>query len=135
MLDTNICSFLMRAVPAIVANLRRAQARGAAVVISAIVYSELRDGALGPKASPRHADMVADFTARLDAVVPWDQAAADHTASIRRDLRVAGQPISVNDSAIAGHGLATGATIVTNNTAEFSRVAGLTIEDWTIHPA
>jgi tRNA(fMet)-specific endonuclease VapC len=134
MLDTNTCSFVMRAVPAVVANLRRAQARGADVVISAIVYSELRDGALGPKASPKHADMVADFTSRLDAVVPWDHAAADHTALIRRDLRVAGQSIGVNDSAIAGHGLATGAMVVTNNIAEFSRVPGLPIEDWTVHP-
>ncbi|MDR1119226.1 MAG: type II toxin-antitoxin system VapC family toxin, partial [Bifidobacteriaceae bacterium] len=116
MLDTDACSFLMRGTPAMVENLRLAQSRGATVAISAIVYSELRDGALGPKASPKHAEMVADFAARLDAIIPWDRAAADHTALVRRDLRLKVQPIGVNDSAIAGHGLAAGATVVTHHT-------------------
>ncbi|MDR2566548.1 MAG: hypothetical protein LBC97_10960 [Bifidobacteriaceae bacterium] len=130
MLDTSTCSFLMRALPAVVANLGRAQASGASIVISAIVHSKLRDGTLGSKASPKHAAMVADSTARLDGVVPWDQAAADQTALIRRDLRRAGTPIGVNDSAIAGRCLAAGATIVTNNTGKFRRVKGLAVEDW-----
>ena len=31
---------------------------------------------------------------------------------------------------IAGHALATGAVLVTNNARHFSRVAGLTVENW-----
>jgi tRNA(fMet)-specific endonuclease VapC len=35
------------------------------------------------------------------------------------------------DTLIGAHALSLGVTLVTNNTAEFSRVAGLALEDWT----
>ncbi|EDV9778555.1 type II toxin-antitoxin system VapC family toxin, partial [Salmonella enterica subsp. enterica] len=35
-----------------------------------------------------------------------------------------------NDTAIAGHAIAAGALLVTNNTREFERVQGLKLEDW-----
>ena len=35
-----------------------------------------------------------------------------------------------NDIAIAGHAIAVGAVLVTNNTREFARVPGLVLEDW-----
>ncbi|MCF6541198.1 hypothetical protein IHV50_26890, partial [Escherichia coli] len=43
--------------------------------LSAITYSEMRFGATGPKASPRHVQLVDEFCARLDAILPWDRAA------------------------------------------------------------
>jgi len=75
---------------------------------------------------------VDEFVKRLDSVLPWDKAAVDATASIRKVLAFAGTPISPNDAAIAGHALSTGAILVTNNTREFQRVQGLVFEDWTI---
>ncbi|HDT2940129.1 TPA: VapC toxin family PIN domain ribonuclease, partial [Escherichia coli] len=45
-------------------------------------------------------------------------------------LRLAGTPIGPNDTAIAGHAIATGAILVTNNVREFERVPGLVLEDW-----
>lgn len=51
-------------------------------------------------------------------------------ASIRADLRSRGQPIGPYDVLIAATALAHGLTIVTHNTREFSRVAGLIVEDW-----
>ena len=130
MLDTNTCSFIMRGVPAVVKRLEEASARRASLVVSAIVYSELRDGALGTKASAKHSQMVDDFIACLDGVLPWDAAAVDQTATIRAHLRTHGTPIGPNDSAIAGHALAVDAILVTNNLREFSRVPALTFEDW-----
>ena len=84
----------------------------------------------GPKASPRHTALVDAFCARLDAVLPWDRAAVDATTEIKVALRQAGTPIGPNDTAIAGHAIAAGAVLVTNNTREFERVLGLKLEDW-----
>lgn len=46
-------------------------------------------------------------------------------------LSAAGTPIGAYDTLIAGHALARGLTLVTNNTREFSRVPGLQVENWT----
>ncbi|MNG39961.1 tRNA(fMet)-specific endonuclease VapC [compost metagenome] len=45
-------------------------------------------------------------------------------------LAQAGLLIGENDTAIAGHAIASGCTLVTNNVREFSRVEGLVFEDW-----
>ncbi len=44
--------------------------RGDRIVVSAVTYAEMRFGATGPKASPRHIHLVDAFCARLDAVLP-----------------------------------------------------------------
>ena len=131
MLDTNICSFIMREQPTVVIKrLEQAVLRNHRIVVSAITYAEMRFGATGPKASPRHIALVDAFCARLDAVLPWDRAAVDATTEIKVALRQAGTPIGPNDTAIAGHAIAVGAILVTNNTREFERVPGLKLEDW-----
>ena len=56
---------------------------------------------------------------------------AEHYARIRADLEKRGVTIGGNDLWIAATALAHGATLVTNNTDEFTRVPGLLIEDWT----
>ncbi|MBW4919077.1 type II toxin-antitoxin system VapC family toxin, partial [Klebsiella pneumoniae] len=76
--------------------------------------------------------LVDAFCARLDAILPWDRAAVDATTDIRVALHLAGTPIGPNDTAIAGHAIAAGAVLVTNNVREFARVPGLTLEDWVI---
>ncbi|HCT6102684.1 TPA: VapC toxin family PIN domain ribonuclease, partial [Escherichia coli] len=57
-------------------------------------------------------------------------AAVDATTEVKVALRLAGTPIGPNDTAIAGHAIATGAILVTNNVREFERVPGLVLEDW-----
>ena len=131
MLDTCICSFIMcEQLEAVLKSLEQAVLRNHRIVISAITYSEMRFGATGPKASPRHIGLVDAFCARLDAILPWDSAEVDAITEIKVALRLAGTPIGPNDTAIAGHAIATGAVLVTNNTREFERVPGLTLEDW-----
>lgn len=73
MLDTCIFSFIMREQPEAVLK-RLEQDR---IVVSAVTYVEIRFGATGPKASPRHTHLVDEFCAPLDAVLPWDRAAVD----------------------------------------------------------
>lgn len=131
MLDTNICSFIMREQPeAVIKRLEQAVLRNHRIVVSAITYAEMRFGAVGKKASPRHAQLVDAFCTRLDAVLAWDRAAVDATTEIKAMLAMAGTPIGSNDTAIAGHAIAAGAVLVTNNTREFARVLGLKLEDW-----
>lgn len=52
------------------------------------------------------------------------------TTEITSALAAVGTPIGTNDTAITGHAIAADAILVTNNTREFERVAGLTLEDW-----
>lgn len=131
MLDTNICSFIMREQPeAVIRRLEQTVLRNHRIVVSAITYAEMRFGAIGKKASPRHVRLVDAFCSRLDAVLAWDRAAVDATTNIKAALAAAGTPIGPNDTAIAGHAIAAGAILVTNNTREFERVTGLILEDW-----
>ncbi|WP_348699278.1 type II toxin-antitoxin system VapC family toxin [Duganella fentianensis] len=131
MLDTCICSFIMReqALP-VLQRLAFAVAQNDRIVISAITYAEMRYGQIGKKARPQHKILVDEFVLRLDAIMPWDRAAVDATIEVRTPLGKLGRPISENDSAIAGHAIATGSVLVTNNVREFARVAGLNYEDW-----
>ncbi|EBU0667822.1 type II toxin-antitoxin system VapC family toxin [Salmonella enterica subsp. enterica serovar Mbandaka] len=131
MLGTCICSFIMREQPeAVLKRLEQAVLRRHRIVVSAITYAEMRFGCTGKKASPRHAQLVDAFCSRLDAVLAWDRAAVDATTEIRAVLAAVGTPIGSNDAAIAGHAIASGAILVTNNVREFERVPGLQYEDW-----
>lgn len=131
MLDTCICSFIMREHPdAVIRRLASEVGRGNRIVISAITYAEMRYGQVGKKASPKHKVLVDEFVRRLDAVIAWDLRAVDATVEVMRQLNAAGTPIGPNDTAIAGHAIAIGCTLVTNNVREFSRVPGLAYEDW-----
>ncbi|WP_230380587.1 type II toxin-antitoxin system VapC family toxin [Pseudomonas fulva] len=131
MLDTCICSSIMREHPvAVIKRLVTEVEQGNRIVISAITYAEMRYGQIGKKASTKHKMLVDEFVKRLDAVLSWDQRAVDATVEVMCTLAKAGIPIGSNDSAIAGHALATGVTLVTNNVREFGRVPGLVYEDW-----
>ena len=131
MLDTCICSFIQREQPQqVLERLQQTHAQQHQIVVSAITYAEMRFGATSRKASKKHVALVNAFLARLDAVLPWYAAAVDKTATIKRQLSDLGTPIGPNDTAIAGHALATQAILVTNNTREFKRVDGLVLEDW-----
>lgn len=71
------------------------------------------------------------FLARF-AVLPIGGAESEQYGLLRSDLAKRGLPIGPNDLWIAAVALANGLTLVTHNTAEFSRVAGLTLEDWQV---
>jgi len=133
MLDTCICAFLMRERPlSLLQRVAREVAQGNAMVISAITYAEMRYGQIGKKALPKHKTMVDELVRRLDDILPWGQQAVDATIAVRLALAALGTPIGANDSAIAGHAIATGCTLITNNAREFSRVPDLVWQDWSI---
>jgi tRNA(fMet)-specific endonuclease VapC len=58
--------------------------------------------------------------------------AANIHSQIRHHLEKLGTPIGPYDLQIAAIALVHGLTVVTHNTAEYSRVPNLMIEDWEI---
>jgi len=64
-------------------------------------------------------------------VLPLDALVTPHYASLRARLEQAGKSIGANDSLIAAHALALGATLITAD-AEFSRVPDLALENWLV---
>ncbi|MCC5902727.1 MAG: type II toxin-antitoxin system VapC family toxin [Halomonas sp.] len=131
MLDTCICSFIMREHPmSVISRLSTEVEKGNRIVVSAVTYAEMRYGQIGKKASAKHKALVDEFVKRLDAVLPWDKQAVDATVELMQVLAKAGTPIGPNDTAIAGHAISSTSTLVTNNVREFSRVPGLLYEDW-----
>jgi len=131
MLDTNICSFIMRRRPEmLLATLQSHVENRDKIIISSITYAELRFGAIGKKASPKHNVIVDEFMERIDSVLAWDKDAVEATAMIKKVLGDAGQMIGNNDAMIAGHAISSGCVLVTNNVNEFNRVADLIVQDW-----
>ena len=131
MLDTNICSYIMREKPDVVIDILQSHVENKdRIVISAITYSELRFGAIGKKAKPKHNVIVDEFLKRIDAVIAWDQNAVETSAIIKKTLSDKGIPIGHNDTLIAGHAKSLHCILVTNNTKEFDRIDELLIEDW-----
>lgn len=127
LLDTNILSDLIRNPFGPVAQ--RIEAVGAkAVCTSIIVAAELRYGC-AKKGSTRLQARVEDILATIP-VLPLEVPADADYGRQRAQLEASGQPIGGNDLLIAAHALALGLTLVTHNTREFSRIAGLQVEDW-----
>jgi len=63
-------------------------------------------------------------------LLPFSTNAALSYGSIRKKLELRGEIIGGYDLLIAAHALAEGLTLVTNNLAEFSRVDGLSVDNW-----
>jgi len=97
-------------------------------VVSSITGAELALG-VAKSGSPRNQDALEKFLAPLE-ILPFDSEAMYAYGALRARLQASGQPIGALDTLIAAHALAVGATLVTNNLAEFDRVPRLACENW-----
>jgi tRNA(fMet)-specific endonuclease VapC len=128
MLDTDICIYLMNeSHPSLKRRLR--QHRASSVCISVITAAELAFGVEASTARERNAAKLARLRAEVKAV-PFEGAAIDEYGRLRTALQQRGTLIGPLDTLIAAHALSLGATLVTNNVAEFRRAKGLAIENW-----
>jgi tRNA(fMet)-specific endonuclease VapC len=130
MLDTDTCCYVMkRSNPVVLKRLE-------AVAVSDVCMSVITKAELlyGVEVSPRRSQDAAALAAFLPYVEALDFAddAGLHYAEIRADLKKRGALIGANDLLIAAHARALELTLVTNNTAEFERVNGLSIQNWTV---
>ena len=131
LLDTNVWVALLRKSSAEVATRFQVVVPTGDLRVCSIVVAELRHGALR-SAKPAANRAATDALLAPFPSLPFDDAAAGHYAAIRHHLESTGQLIGPLDLQIAAIAFANGCVLVTHNTAEFSRVPGLTIEDWRI---
>jgi tRNA(fMet)-specific endonuclease VapC len=101
--------------------------------LGAVVLAELYYGAYhsGPAHVAHNLTLIQQLLATFP-IVPFDQPAADEYGKLREHLSARGLLIGPNDLLIAATALAHHLILVTHNTAEFSRVPGLKLEDWQV---
>ena len=128
MLDTNILIHAIRYRPQTL--LERLHSHiGGELCISAITYTELIYGVLR---SNRQDQNMKALQAVLSGIyiLPFDMKAADHAGEVMAYLASRGTPIGDRDALIAAHARSLSIVLVTDNTREFVRVPGLTLENW-----
>ena len=128
MLDTNIIAYAINKRPESVLK-RLMQHRMEDMCISAITMAELEYGVFNSSRPDQNRLALLAFLSGIQ-VQPFDAYAAREYGDIRADLTKKGSLIGANDLLIAAHARALGLTLVTNNTREFDRVAGLKVENW-----
>jgi tRNA(fMet)-specific endonuclease VapC len=127
LLDTNVVSDLVRNPRGRIAE-RLREVGEDDVFTSVIVVAELRDGA-AKKGSPRLSAQLELVLGALK-ILPFEAPADRVYGEIRSDLERRGQMIGGNDLLIAAHAITAGATLVTDNEREFSRIRDLRSENW-----
>lgn len=126
MLDTNMCIYLMKNQPEQVAR-RFAECFVGDVIMSAITFAELEYG-VAVSANPKKeranlAALVEDIP-----VAPFDAAAGRAYGPVReatRDIKK-----DHLDKLIAAHAVSLDVVLVTNNTKDFAKYPGVSLENW-----
>ncbi len=99
------------------------------IAIPTIVLYELEFG-LTKSSQPAQRRKALDALLEIVRVLPFEHMAAKAAADIRAHLERVGTSIGPLDTLIAGIARAHGATLVTHNTQEFSRIPHLPLVDW-----
>lgn len=129
LLDTDTVIALLRGNSAVA---RKARSRPAqSLGISSVTLYELRVG-VEKSADPAKNRRFLDDALAPFSLLAFDDAASLEAAKVRAKLEKKGKGIGIGpyDTLIAGHALSVGARLVTANTREFGRVAGLKLENW-----
>lgn len=133
LLDTDICIYLIRQKPISVLQRFNTYAVGD-IGVSTVTVAELFVGAQKSQRPAHNHQAVEQFLLPL-MIAPFDYNAAVAYGQVRAALEQQGTPIGALDTLIAAHAVSLGVTIATNNSREFLRVPGLTVEDWVNPPA
>ncbi|MBR4807409.1 MAG: type II toxin-antitoxin system VapC family toxin [Lachnospiraceae bacterium] len=129
-LDTNtIIYYIKGRYPALDLKLRHTPAQS--VFIPSIVKAEIEFGAVKSRDYRKTIELYNRFFEAF-TIVPFDEKMTADYGRTRADLERRGEVIGPNDLIIAATALSMEATLVTRNIAEFRRVEGLQVEDWTI---
>jgi tRNA(fMet)-specific endonuclease VapC len=127
LLDTDTCIDLLCGLRPVVSKLEMLSPEDCG--ISAITTFELFAGAAKSRQPSNEIDKIERLVSVLEEI-SFDREAARQAGALRYQLHKAGTPLGPYDLLIAAHALALDLTLVTANTVEFGRVAGLRIESW-----
>jgi tRNA(fMet)-specific endonuclease VapC len=131
LLDTNVCIALINRTSAGVRNRsQKALDCGEQLCVSSVVTLELWYGVAKSVRQAHNAIQLEAFLAGPVILLPLDHEDSKAAGSIRAALQASGTPIGGYDYLIAGQALARQLTLVTANVSEFSRVRGLSWQDW-----
>ena len=128
MLDTNICSYIIRNTPEEIKVKLKEVEQEHELALSSIVVSELFYGAY-KKNSERLINLIGSFVENF-TIYSFDTKAAEIYGIIRAELERKGNIIGAYDLQIAAHAVSLNAVLVTNNEKEFRRIGNLKVENW-----
>jgi tRNA(fMet)-specific endonuclease VapC len=128
--DTDVLSVLMRPHPPPHLIRRMATVPGSEQVTTAVSLAELLYGAArrGGQELAERAHALVDYA--VNAVLPFDEAAAEVYGPLRALLERAGRRLDEPDLRIASIAVARDLTLVTGNVKHFARVPDLRVENW-----
>lgn len=128
MLDTNICSYIIREKPVrVLKKLRSFDITD--IVISAITHSELEYGIARSSRRKANQQALTQFLSSLE-ILPYDDQAAVNYGQIRTHLEKKGAFIDAMDLLVGAHARSIPVTLVTNNLRGFRKIPGLRVENW-----
>lgn len=131
LLDTNACIALINRTSAAVRNrFQKALSARAQIYVSSVVTFELWYGVAKSERQDLNTQRLQAFLAGPMILLPLEEQDARVAGWIRAVLQASGTPIGAYDTLIAGQAMARQLTLVTANVSEFSRVKGLTWQDW-----
>ena len=130
LLDTKLCIFYLKDMHRNLSE-KLLGMPTSSIKIPSMVAAELLFGAEKSNKREYNLKIFKSFLSIYE-IIPFDESAAEHYSRIRAELERSGVMIGGNDLVIAATTLASGGTLVTNNTREFSHIKGLLIEDWTV---
>lgn len=99
------------------------------IAISTSTLYEIEVGIAKSSNPQKRKKQLESFVSRI-TILPFDSKEAKASAKIRAALEKQGTPIGPLDNLIAGTAFSFNAIFVTHNAKQFSKVEGLTIEDW-----
>jgi tRNA(fMet)-specific endonuclease VapC len=128
LLDTNVCIRYLTGRSVSVKNNIESIDKSS-LLLCAVVKGELAYGARKSNNPEKSLEILKGFFSSF-ADLPYDAVAAEQFGIIRVSLEKQGMPIGPYDMLIAAIAIANSVSLVTHNTREFSRIAGLSIVDW-----
>jgi len=128
MLDTDICSYVIRERPLeVFEKFKKVEVNQ--LCISVVTYAELIYGVEHSSSRKINRPIIDDFVRHLD-IITWDEDAAEHYGKMRAFLRAEGNIIGSMDMMIAAHARSQNMILITNNDKHFKRVPKLRLENW-----